>query len=236
MRSTLPAAVAALALLLLAPDASSLSTQSVHHQRFTEATAESDGSVTTDSDSASDLGPFESQVSASFPFVIAEAAQVSSIDDGLILATGSALSSAFGPARVGAASSVLELIFELQDPATYSIDGMLQAETDGSSLVWLRDESAWNLGQPATLFYSSQSANPGSEPPVSFAASGTLDPGLYRLFLRAASCSSEIGVCGEAEGRSSYAVSLVLVPEPSMALLVSFALAACAVVRRSTRR
>jgi hypothetical protein len=77
------------------------------------------------------------------------------------------------------------------------------------------------------------SVEPGgtpNNPETPFASSGLLDPGRYRLFARAFSCSNE-GPCGQSYGRSAYSFSFI-VPEPTPAALLGVGLMMIALARR----
>jgi hypothetical protein len=191
--------------------------------RFVESRAEIGTTIQEQRVSSSDLLPFvesvQSRLDIGFSTGIGNASQSSSVTSDGFLASGSIFTSGFS-AGLGLARSEAEFIFEVSETSSYSLSGEVFGESDATSLVQLLDSS----GGVLESFVSFQFGN-GGPPGGAFSGGGTLPPGEYRFRAVTYSCSDELGICGQDVGFGSFAASLVIVPEPSTAILIFVGLA-----------
>jgi len=205
-----PTTIAAMPFVFLAQDRSVESRAEIG-EAFEEETAVSPDFLAFDE-------TVESQLQSGFSTGIGQSSQSSAITNTGFVATGSIFTSGVFQG-LGLARSEAELLFEILQPSSYSLTGEVIGESDATSRVQLFDAS----GAVLESFSSFMFGNGG--PGGAFAASGFLAPGEYRIRAYSSSCSDELGVCGQDTGLGSFEISLVIVPEPSTAILVAMGLA-----------
>lgn len=190
--------------------------------RFVESRAEIGETFEEQAAVSPDLLAFdqsvESRLDIGFSTGIGHSAQSSAITMTGFLANGSVFTSGIA-GGLGLARSEADLVFEILQPSSYSLTGEVIGESDATSQVQLLDKSGGILESFSSFMFGN--GGPGG----TFDTSGFLAPGEYRIRTLSFSCSDEQGICGQDFGSGSFAASLVIVPEPSTAILIAMGLA-----------
>jgi hypothetical protein len=191
---------------------------SISQNRFVNSRAEIGATIQEQTATAPDFLPFlesvQSQVQIGISNGIGNASQSSSVTATGYVASGSVFTSGFS-AGLGLARSEVEFIFQISENSSYSLTGEVFGESDATAQVQLFDSSDGVIESFTSFLFGN-----GGPPGGAFSGAGVLTPGEYRFRAVSFSCSDELGICGQDTGSGSFASTLVIVPEPTSALLL----------------
>jgi hypothetical protein len=187
---------------------------------------------------ASDLGPFNALVvadydsSASPGHFISTAAQASSIFADRITAAGLIeITNRFEVTELVLveAESLFSLVFDVAEPLDFVLGGSFTGQWDTGGINIDSGSFELNFDGPAGTLFSTNGSTPGPEPggfiDIPFVAAGVLLPGQYTLNFAFADTLLAVGSPGDpgfgGGGFAAYTMDLLIVPEPSTALLLA---------------